>query len=89
MIKTGSPQKEVLDFQRDAIEASEVVERLDFAPGEYFATSIHREENVDDPARLALLVESLNAVVRQYGFPMLLSTGRIRADFRRQLCRLR
>lgn len=74
VIKTGSPQKEVLDFQREAIEASEVVERLGFVPGEYFAASIHREENVDDPARLALLVESLNAVVREYGFPMMLST---------------
>ncbi len=74
VIKTGSPQKEVLDFYREAIDSSTVHERLEFSPGRYFAASIHREENVDDPARLALLVESLNSVVRQYGLPMLLST---------------
>lgn len=74
VIKTGSPQKEVLDFHREAIEASTVCERLEFPPGQYFAASVHREENVDDPARLALLVDSLNAVVRQHGLPMLLST---------------
>ncbi len=74
VIKTGSPQKEVLDFHREAIDASTVHERLELAPGEYFAASIQREENVDDPARLALLVDSLNAVVREHGLPMVLST---------------
>lgn len=74
VIKTGSPQKEVLDFYREAIDSSTVHERLEFAPGRYFAASIHREENVDDQARLSLLVESLNSVVREHGLPMLLST---------------
>ena len=74
VIKTGSPQKEVLDFHRDAIEASVVHQRLELEPGKYFAASVHREENVDEPARLALLVDSLNTSVREYGLPMVLST---------------
>jgi UDP-N-acetylglucosamine 2-epimerase (non-hydrolysing) len=74
IIKTGSPMREVLDHYRGAVEASSVHERLDVKLGGYFTASIHREENVDDPVRLALLVESLNTVVRQHGLPMVLST---------------
>lgn len=74
IIKTGSPMREVLDHYRGAVAASSVHERLGVELGGYFTASVHREENVDDPARLALLVESLNTVVRQYGLPMVLST---------------
>ena len=42
--------------------------------GEYFLVSAHREENVDRPERLALLVASLNAVAEEWGWPVLVST---------------
>lgn len=74
VIKTGSPQKEVLDHHAAAIAASTVHDRLGVEAGRYFAVSIHREENVDDPAHLALLVESLNAVARRYDRTLILST---------------
>ena len=42
--------------------------------GRYFLVSAHREENVDSPARLGLLLDSLNAVAGEWGCPVLVST---------------
>jgi UDP-N-acetylglucosamine 2-epimerase len=83
IIKTGSPQREVIEHYRPLIEQSTVLERLEVAPGEYFIVSIHREENVDSPHHLAALVDSVNAVARTYDRPVILSTHprtRLRLD---------
>jgi UDP-N-acetylglucosamine 2-epimerase len=73
VFKTGSPMREVLDYHRAAIAASAVHKRLGLEKGHYFAVSIHREENVDDPAHLASLVAALNALAHQYGRPLVFS----------------
>jgi UDP-N-acetylglucosamine 2-epimerase (non-hydrolysing) len=73
VMKTGSPMKEVLDFHRDSIEASDVLKRLGLEKGRYFTISLHREENVDNPAHLKSLVAALNALARQYRFPLVFS----------------
>jgi UDP-N-acetylglucosamine 2-epimerase (non-hydrolysing) len=74
VIKTGSPQKEVLSFHRQAIDESTVHERLGVSDGRYFAVSIHREENVDESGRLERLIESLQAVATEWDLPVVLST---------------
>lgn len=71
---TGSPMREVLEHYRDRIEASDVLKRLDLISREYFIVSLHREENVDSPARLKSLVETLNTLAESYGFPVIVST---------------
>lgn len=71
VIKTGSPQKEVLDFHRTSIEASGVLERLGVEAQRYFIVSIHREENVDNPAHLKKLVDALNAIADRYDYPLI------------------
>ena len=73
VMKTGSPMKEVLDFYRPGIEASNVRERLGLEQGRYFTVSIHREENVDAPEHLASLVEALNQLATRYRFPLVFS----------------
>jgi UDP-N-acetylglucosamine 2-epimerase len=73
VMKTGSPMKEVLDYHRSAIEASTVCQRLKVQAGRYFAVSIHREENVDDPVHLASVVGALNALASKYRFPLIFS----------------
>jgi len=73
IIKTGSPQNEVLKYHAVAIEASSVLTRLHLRQREYFVVSIHREENVDDPARLRKLLEALAAVAEKYGWPLIFS----------------
>lgn len=74
VMKTGSPMREVLDFHRDSIAASNVHKRLRLTPGRHFTVSLHREENVDDSAHLRSLVASLNALASRYKFPLIFST---------------
>jgi UDP-N-acetylglucosamine 2-epimerase len=73
IIKTGSPQKEVVDFHRCAIEASAILMRLGLEPRKFFVVSLHREENVDDVARLERLVQALAAVADRYHYPLIFS----------------
>lgn len=73
VIKTGSPMKEVLAHYRDKISDSKVLAELGVEPHKYFVVSCHREENVDVPAQLADLVASVNALVREYRFPIVFS----------------
>ena len=73
VMKTGSPMKEVLDFHRDAIDASDVHQRLLLEKGRYFTVSIHREENVDDALHLKSLVDALNGLAVKYRFSLIFS----------------
>lgn len=74
ILLTGSPMNEVLAAQRAAIDSSDVLDRLGLEEGHYFLVSAHREENVDDSARLSALLDCLDAVVNQYNLPVLVST---------------
>ncbi|MCZ7419879.1 MULTISPECIES: UDP-N-acetylglucosamine 2-epimerase (non-hydrolyzing) [unclassified Micromonospora] len=74
ILHTGSPMREVLDHYRPEIEASSVLHQLELKPGGYFVVSAHREENVDDPARLRRLLDCLRAVRAEWGLPVLVST---------------
>ena len=74
VIKTGSPMREVLEHYRGRIEASDVLGRLKLEPGGYVVVSAHREENVDSPERLALLIRTLNALVKEIRRPAVFST---------------
>jgi UDP-N-acetyl-L-fucosamine synthase len=71
---TGSPMREVLEHARAAIAAATVLERLGLAPDGYVVASLHREENVDDPARLGALLGALDAVAARYAVPVIVST---------------
>ena len=59
VIMTGSPMYEVLHHYLPKIEASDVLDRLELAEQEYYVVSAHREENVDDPAQFAGLIDVL------------------------------
>ncbi len=74
VIVTGSPMREVLDHYRAQIDASDVLDRLALTPASYFLVSAHREENVDDPDRLQLLLASLEAVHSRWDLPLVIST---------------
>jgi len=74
ILLTGSPMREVLDHYRPQIEASSVLARLGLAAGGYFLASAHREENVDSPERLRMLLACLTAVRQEFGLPLLVST---------------
>lgn len=74
IIKTGSHMREVLDHYMPKIQASDVLSRLGLSSGRYFLVSMHREENVDVPENLHLLLDSLNALAETYGYPVIVST---------------
>ena len=65
---------EVLTHYRPRIEASDVLNRLNLKPDDYFLVSAHREENIDDPVQFAKLVACLNAIADQYGLRIIVST---------------
>ncbi len=71
---TGSPMGEVLAAYDERIEASDVLARLKLAAGEYYLGSMHREENVDDPERLATLTGALSGLARDTGRRVVVST---------------
>lgn len=74
ILVTGSPMREVLEHFRAEIDASEVLDTLSLKSGGYFLVSAHREENVDSPQRLRLLLECLNRVDADFGLPVIVST---------------
>jgi UDP-N-acetylglucosamine 2-epimerase len=59
-----------LAFREIAKERSSVLADLDLTPGEYLVVTAHRAGNVDDPARLRLLVELLGALPPPVVFPI-------------------
>ena len=74
LLKTGSPMREILEYYRADIEASNVLSDLGLAKGGYFLVSAHRQENVDNPARLADLLETLKAIHEEWKIPVMVST---------------
>lgn len=74
IMMSGSPMREILDFYRDKIEASTVLETLDVKAGEFFLVSAHRQENVDEPSRLIELLNTLQAVHDKWKLPIFVST---------------
>jgi UDP-N-acetylglucosamine 2-epimerase len=74
IIVTGSPMREVLEHYRAGIDTSDALQRLALEPGQYFVVSAHREENVDAPERLRLLLNVVNALALEHGLPVIVST---------------
>jgi len=70
---TGNPIFEVLEAYADRIEASDALARCEVEAGKYFLVTLHRAENVDDPARLARLFGALTDVHRRRGQPVIVS----------------
>lgn len=71
---TGSPLREVFDAHLERITASRVLDEQGLSPGAFFLASLHREENVDDPARLRRALAAMVHVAERFGRPVLLST---------------
>ena len=74
VINTGSPMKEVINFYMNKINASQILKELDIKKNKYFLVSIHREENVDNRAKMNRLPEILNKLSKDFRFPVIVST---------------
>jgi UDP-N-acetylglucosamine 2-epimerase (non-hydrolysing) len=76
----GNPIYQVLNAYASRIEASDILSRLDVVPQGYFLVTLHRAENVDDPARLERLLRGLALVADTYREPMVVSLHPRTAD---------
>lgn len=74
VIKTGSPMFEVLNYYKEKIQSSDVLNQLNLKEQEYFVVSAHREENINSDKNFLDLVNMLNAVAEQYQYPVIVST---------------
>jgi UDP-N-acetylglucosamine 2-epimerase (non-hydrolysing) len=74
VIKIGSAMPEVLAFYQPGLARCDVLARLRLERDRYFVVSAHREENVDDAARLTGLVATLDALARAYRWRIVMST---------------
>ncbi len=74
VFKIGSSMKEVFQYYQTNIEASPILNELKISSKQYFLVSVHREENVDTQENLVQIIQSLNAIVEKYQFPIVVST---------------
>ena len=66
IIVTGSPLKEVYEYYQKDIDASDILNKLKLNEGEYIIISCHREENINNKARMKNLFESLQLIKELY-----------------------
>jgi UDP-N-acetylglucosamine 2-epimerase (non-hydrolysing) len=73
IMKTGSSMKELLQKYMSHIDNSKILDDLKLTKKNYFVVSSHREEVVDEPENLKNLIESLNALIEKYNYPVVFS----------------
>lgn len=70
---TGSPMAEVLTENLEAIQSSDVHQRLGLEKGKYILLSAHREENIDTEKNFTSLFTAINKMAEKYDMPILYS----------------
>ncbi len=73
VIATGSPLPEVLKIYESKIARSEIVSKLGLIRGEYLVLSAHRQETVDYPERLSMLMSAVKEVSASLKLPIVFS----------------
>lgn len=66
IIKTGSHLKEVIKFNEEKIEKSNILSKLKIKKEDYFVASIHREENVEDKENFLKILNTINILSNKY-----------------------
>ena len=70
---TGSPMAEVLTENLEAIQNSDIHNRLGLEKGKYILLSAHREENIDTEKHFTSLFTAINQMAEKYDLPILYS----------------
>lgn len=66
IMRVGSPMPEIFNLFESEISTSAIHATLGIKPKDYFVVSAHREENVDDPSRLRVLLQTLEELSTSY-----------------------
>ena len=70
---TGNPILEVLEHYGARIDASDALDRLGLVRGGFLLATLHRAENVDDPARLGSFLDAFDRLHAELGLPIVWS----------------
>jgi UDP-N-acetylglucosamine 2-epimerase len=73
VIKTGSPMREVIEYNSNSISESSILENLKLKKNNYFLVSLHREENVDNKENIEKIADILNSIGSIHRKPVLVS----------------
>lgn len=71
---TGSPMAEIFHHYGSEIRDSSILSELNLKRSDYLVASFHREENVDEAARLNTIVDCLNGLAARLERTVILST---------------
>ena len=74
ILLTGSPMREILEANANAIDESDILAKQGLTEGAFFLASLHREENVDNPERLTAVLGALGEIANFCQLPVLVST---------------
>lgn len=69
----GSPMAEVLGNNKNKIEESAIIDKLNLSAGNYILLSAHREENIDNELNFMSLMNAVNSMAENYDMPILYS----------------
>jgi UDP-N-acetylglucosamine 2-epimerase len=71
---TGSPMFEVINYYKDGIDNSKILQTLSLKKRDYFLVSVHREENVDNSKNLTKILDFLNKLSARFNKRIIVST---------------
>ncbi len=70
---SGNPIFEVLQYYNESIEASNILSALNVEKDKYILATIHRAENVDMKERLEIILNSMDAIQREFKVKIIFS----------------
>lgn len=73
IIVSGNPIVDILRHWDKDVDASPVLEKLGLRKDGFFVATSHREENVDRPERLTVILEGFKRIVRKTDLPIVWS----------------
>ena len=74
IIKVGSPMLEVINFYKDNILNSSILDHLKLNINQFILISAHREENIDIDVNFHKLINMINFLEKKYPIPIVIST---------------
>jgi UDP-N-acetylglucosamine 2-epimerase (non-hydrolysing) len=73
IFQCGNPTLEILDYYKNKIENSIILEKLNLKSNNYFLVDIHRTENTESPERLLEIIKGLNKIEELFNLPIICS----------------
>lgn len=70
---SGNPITEILEFYKDKIDKSNILDKFNLKKKDYFLTTAHREENVDDLKTLKTIIQGFNLIAEKFNKNLIFS----------------